>query len=107
MNSLDVVEKLNKSVRLCLYTRELNKSILRENFPMKTVEEVTAKVKNAKVYSIHYALNRYLQKRLTKVPIFLFEDIHICVNLLVSKAQVRFLQRRPSLKYMKTCTVVR
>ena len=74
---------------------------------MKTVEEVAAKVKNAKVYSILDALNSYWQKRLTKVPIFLSEDINICANLLVSKAQVRFLQRRFSLKYKKTCTVVR
>ena len=67
---------------------------------MKTVEEVAAKVKNAKVYRILDALNSYWQIRLTKVSIFLVEDINICVNLLVSKAQVRFLQRRFSLKYI-------
>ena len=90
---------------MCLYPRELNKSILRDHFPMKTVEEVAAKVKIAKVYSILNALNSYWQIRLTKVSIFLLEDINICVNLLVSKAQVRFLQKRFSLKYKKTFTV--
>ena len=66
VNSLVVVEKPNKSVRLCLDPRELNKSILREHFPMKTVEEVAAKVKNAKVYSVLDASNGYWQIRLTK-----------------------------------------
>ena len=66
MNSLVVVENPNKSVRLCLDRRELNKGILREYFPMKTVEEVAAKVKNAKVYSVIDASNRYWQIRLTK-----------------------------------------
>ena len=66
MNSLVVVEKPSKSVRLCLYPRELNKSTLREHFPMKTVEEVAAKVKNAKIYSVLDASNGYWQIRLTK-----------------------------------------
>ena len=59
VNSLVVVEKPNKSVRLCLDTRKLNKSILREHFPKKTVEEVAAKVKNAKIYSVLDASNGY------------------------------------------------
>ena len=66
VNSLVVVEKPNKSVRLCLDPRELNKSILREHFPMKTVEEVAAKVKNAKIYSVLDASNGYWQISLTK-----------------------------------------
>ena len=66
MNSLVVVEKPNKSVRLCLDPIELYKGILREIFPMKTVEEVAAKVKNAKIYSVLDASNGYWQIRLTK-----------------------------------------
>ena len=89
MNS-SCCRETEQDVRLCLYSRELNKNILREHFPMKTVEEVAAKVKNAKVYSILDALNSYWQIRLTKVSIFLLEDINICVNLMVSKAQVWF-----------------
>ena len=60
VNSLAIVEKSNKSVR------ELNKSILREHFPIQTVEEVAAKVKNAKVYSVLDAWKGYWQIRLTK-----------------------------------------
>ena len=52
MNSLVVIEKPNKSVRLCLDPRELNKSILREHFPLKTMEEIKAKIKNVKVYNV-------------------------------------------------------
>ena len=51
---------------MCLDPRELNKSILREHFPMKTVEEVAARVKNAKIYSVLDASNGYWQIRLTK-----------------------------------------
>ena len=66
VNSLVVVEKPNKDVRLCLDPRELNKSILREHFPMKTVEEVAAKVKNAKIYSVLDASNGYWQIKITR-----------------------------------------
>ena len=66
VNSLVVVEKPNKTVRLCLDPRELNKSILREHFPLNTVEEVAAKVKNGKIYSVFDASDGYWQIRLTK-----------------------------------------
>ena len=39
VNSLVVVEKPNKKVRLCLDPRDLNRSILKEHYPMKTVEK--------------------------------------------------------------------
>ena len=57
VNSLVVVEKPNKSEQLCLDPRNLNKSILQEHYPMKTAEEVAAKVNNAKVYSVLDASN--------------------------------------------------
>ena len=66
VNSLVVVEKPNKDVRLCLNPRDLNKSILREHYPMKTVEEVAAKVNNLKVYSVLDASNGYWQIKLSK-----------------------------------------
>ena len=55
-----------KNKELCLDPRELNKSILKDHFPMKTVEEVAVKVKNAKIYSVLDASNGYWQIRLTK-----------------------------------------
>ena len=66
VNSLVVEEKPNKRVRLCLDPRDLNKSILREHYPMKTVEEVAAKANNAKVYSVLDASNGYWQMKLSK-----------------------------------------
>lgn len=66
VNSLVVVEKPNKDVRLCLDPRDLNKSVLREHYPMKTVEEVAAKVSTAKMYSVLDASNGYWQIKLSK-----------------------------------------
>ena len=66
VNSLVVVEKPNKDVRLCLDPRDLNKSILREHYPVKTMEEVAAKVNNAKMYSVLDASNEYWQIKLSK-----------------------------------------
>ena len=66
VNSLVVVEKPNRKVRLCLDPRDLDKSILREHYPMKTVEEVAAKVNNANVYSVLDASNGYWQIKLPK-----------------------------------------
>ena len=60
--------RLDKDAKpvVCLDPRDLNKSILRENYPMKTVEEVAAKVNNAKVYSVLDASKGYWQIKLTK-----------------------------------------
>ena len=66
VNLLVVVEKPNKKVRLCLDPRDLNNSILREHYPMKTEEEVAAKVHNAKLNSVLDASNGYWQIKLSK-----------------------------------------
>lgn len=50
VNSMVVVEKPNK-VRVVLDPRDLNRGVKREHFPMKTVDEVAAKVSGAKVFS--------------------------------------------------------
>ena len=65
VNSLVLIEKPNKKVRLCLDPRNLNKSILREHYPMKTVVEVAEKVENAKVYSILCASYGYWHIKLS------------------------------------------
>ena len=65
LNLLVVIEKPNKKVRLCLDPRNLNKSILREHYPMKTVEEVAVKMNNAKVYNVLCASNGYWQIKLS------------------------------------------
>ena len=52
---------------IMLRSKRLKNSILREYYPMKTVEEVAAKVNNAKVYSALDASNGYWQIKLSKV----------------------------------------
>ncbi len=52
VNSMVVVEKPDGSLRLCIDPRDLNKAILREHYPMKSVEEVAAQLANAKVFSV-------------------------------------------------------
>ena len=46
-----MTEKKNGSVRICLDPRNLNKAIFREHYPMKTIEEITAELSEAKVFS--------------------------------------------------------
>ena len=53
VNSIVVTEQANKKdVRICLDPRDLNKYIMREHYPMKTVEEVAATVEGATVFSV-------------------------------------------------------
>ena len=47
-----VGKKQNGKKRICLDPRELNKAILREYYPLKTVEEVAANRKHAKQFTI-------------------------------------------------------
>ena len=74
VNSIVVAEKANKKdVRICLDPRDLNKYIKREHYPMKTVEEVAARVDRATVFSVLDASSGFWQVRLR-------ED---CTNLTV------------------------
>ncbi|KAK3087333.1 hypothetical protein FSP39_004790 [Pinctada imbricata] len=50
VNSMVIVEKPNR-VRICLDPRDLNKAIMREHHPMKTVDDVAHQLSGAKVFS--------------------------------------------------------
>ena len=50
VNSMHVVYKLGKT-RVCLDPRDLNQYILREHYPMPTVEEVAARMPGATIFS--------------------------------------------------------
>ena len=52
VNSIVTTEKANGKVRICPDPRPLNTAILREHYPMKTVEEITATVSKAKYFSV-------------------------------------------------------
>ncbi|VDI40084.1 Hypothetical predicted protein [Mytilus galloprovincialis] len=51
VNSMVTVIKPNGKIRICIDPRDLNKAILREHYPLKTVEEVISQMPNAKVFS--------------------------------------------------------
>ena len=44
VNSIVTVTKSDGSVRLCIDPKDLNKTIQREHYPMKTIEEVVAEM---------------------------------------------------------------
>lgn len=52
INNLQVVEKVNGEIRLCLDPRQLNKSIRREHYLIPTTETLTAQLATKKVFSV-------------------------------------------------------
>lgn len=61
-----VMKKPSGKVRICLDPRELIKAILREHYPLKTVEEVAANLKQAKHFTTIDAASGFYQKQLTE-----------------------------------------
>ena len=51
-HSLVVAKKKNNKLRVCLDPSDLNRAVMREHFPMQTVEDVISRMPNAKVFSI-------------------------------------------------------
>ena len=51
VSSLVFIGKPNGKVRVCLDPRNLNKAILREHYPTETIEEIAAKVGEARLFS--------------------------------------------------------
>lgn len=56
-----VVKPGKDKVRICLDPKDLNNAIEREHYPMKTIEEVVARMPNAKVFSTLDANSGYWQ----------------------------------------------
>ena len=64
VNSMVTVIKPNGKIRICIDPRDLNKAILREHYPLKTVEEVISQMPTAKVFSKLDATSGFWQLRL-------------------------------------------
>lgn len=62
-----VVKKPSGKVRICLDPRELNKVIFREYYPLKTVEDVAANLKQAQHLTTLDAPSGFYQIQLTKL----------------------------------------
>ena len=69
VSQITSVAKKNGKVRICLDPRELNKAILRQHYPMKTVLEDAATMPNAKIFSKLDATSGYWQLKLNKKSI--------------------------------------
>ncbi|KAK3101540.1 hypothetical protein FSP39_004320 [Pinctada imbricata] len=50
VNSMVIVNKGNK-IRICIDPKDLNHAIMREHFPLKTIEDIIGNMPNAKVFS--------------------------------------------------------
>ena len=65
VSSMIPVSKSNGEIRVCLDPRELNQAIQRQHYPMPSIEDVTARMPNAKVFSKFDATSGYWQLKLT------------------------------------------
>lgn len=66
VNSMVTVVKPSGELRVCLDPRNLNQAICREHFPMKTIDSVLSKVKNAQYFSVFDASSGYWQLKLSE-----------------------------------------
>ena len=60
VNSLVVIEKPKRSIRLCIDPHDLNRAVQLEHYPVKAVEEVAAKLAGAKLFRVLDAEQAYL-----------------------------------------------
>ena len=63
VNSM-VVSSRGEKIRICLDPGDLNKAVKREHYPIPTVEEIAAKIPDAKVFTVLDAKSGYLQMKL-------------------------------------------
>lgn len=61
VNSMVTVVKPNGKLRICIDPKDLNKAICREHYPLKTIEEITAEMTNAKVFTKLDAVSGFWQ----------------------------------------------
>ena len=59
-----VVSSRGEKIRICLDPGDLNKAVKREHYPIPTVEEIAAKIPEAKVFTVLDAKSGYLQIKL-------------------------------------------
>ena len=65
------VPKKNGMIRICLDPKDLNKAILRENYPMPTIEEIATHLHGAKVFTVLDAKNGFWHVKLDEESSYL------------------------------------
>jgi hypothetical protein len=85
VNALVCVEKpTTGKLHVCLDPKALNDNILRPHYPMRTIEDVTARLSGAKYFSVLDATKGYLSIKLTDESSYstvLLDATDICVYL--------------------------
>ena len=71
ISSILAVPKKNGKIRICLDPKDLNKAILRENYPMPTIEEIATRLHGAKVFSVLDAKNGFWHVKLDEESSYL------------------------------------
>ena len=66
VSNLVVVDKPSGDIRLCLDPKSLNQAVLREHYPTPTIDEVTSRLSDAKVFSVVDASRAFWQVGLSK-----------------------------------------
>ncbi|XP_064646192.1 uncharacterized protein LOC135499377 [Lineus longissimus] len=64
VNSIVLVEKSDKSLRICLDPKDLNTAVKREHFPLITLDEISTKLAGAKYFTVLDASNGFWQQKL-------------------------------------------
>jgi len=61
-----VEKKKNNKLRVCMDPSDLNRAVMREHFPLQTVEDVISRMPNAKVFSVLDANHGFWRVKLAK-----------------------------------------
>ena len=61
VSSMVIVQKPSGQIRVCLDPKDLNTPIRREYYPMPTIEEVSTRLKNARLFTVLDAKNGFWQ----------------------------------------------
>ncbi|CAI6370293.1 unnamed protein product [Macrosiphum euphorbiae] len=66
VNNIVIVEKSNKTLRVCIDPSELNKYIVREFYPIPTLEEIIPKLTNKNIFCVFDLKDGFHQLKLDK-----------------------------------------
>ena len=66
VNSMVIVIKKNGQLRICINPRDLNRAMKHEYYPMRTVEEIVARMPDAKYFSVLDASSGFWQVKLDR-----------------------------------------
>ena len=71
ISSMLAVPKKNGKIRICLDPKDLNKAILRENYPIPTIEDIASRLHGAKVFCVLDAKNGFWHVKLDEESSYL------------------------------------